>query len=97
MLSRMKSMILELAVRIVGLIVTLWGLWHLADIPASLPGVFLEDNDWASTISYCLQSLIYGVPGATLGLILLLWGNTVAAWALGRSETTPPPLPPPKQ
>jgi hypothetical protein len=93
MLSRVKSMILELAVRIAGLVVTLWGLWHLADIPASLPGVLLEDNDWASTLSCCLQSVIYGVPGTALGAVLLLWGNTVADWALG-CRSAPPPLPP---
>jgi|GEM_PF-6611103 len=93
MLSVMKSTIMELALRIAGLVVALWGGWHLLDIPASLPGVFLEDNDWSSTLSYCLESLIYGVPGVGLGMALLLWGNTASDWVLGQ-RPSPPPLPP---
>jgi hypothetical protein len=96
-----KSDFFDVAVRISGLVILFWGLWHLLDIFGSLPDWVLGHEDWTSTLSYCVANLIYGVPGVVAGFGLLVWGHVVTAWAYPPSSTPPPihpsvpPVPPP--
>lgn len=87
--------LMEAAFRIAGLIISLWAGRHLLDIPASFPGALLGEEEWTPTLSYCLQSLIYGIPSLALGVTLLFYGNTMATWIIPASRPSPPPLPPP--
>lgn len=80
---------MEVIFRTAGLLVMLWGGWHLLDIPASIPDAILGNDDFSSTLSYGLQSLIYGIPGLLLGLALLLGGRYLAYWLI----PLPPALP----
>lgn len=83
----------DAGLRIIGVLVALWGLYNLLDILAVLPDLVTDPDDLAANVHYVIDSILYGVPATALGLLMVACGHWFTNLAYPE-RPKPPRIPP---
>jgi hypothetical protein len=82
--------IFGLIIRVVGLFLTLWGIWYLLAalyyLPSTISSLLTHTEAEASSVHYS----VYGVPAVLVGIAMLFFAHRIVEVSYRFDRRTPP-------